>query len=55
MPAKTGKLIATDEEKAEVLRNFFASVLTGSPSARRQDGDWGSDVLLLQKIRCVIT
>ena len=49
--SKTGKLVATDEEKAEVLDNIFASVFNGNLSshASQVDGlqgrDWGSKVL----------
>jgi len=32
--SKTGKLITTDKEKAEVLNNLFSSVLTCSLSSR---------------------
>jgi len=37
---KNGKLISTDEEKAEVLSNFFASIFTGnlSPLPSQVDG-----------------
>jgi len=31
--SKTGKLVSTEEEKAEVLNNFFVSVFTGSLSS----------------------
>jgi len=46
--SKNGKLISTDEEKAEVLNNFFASFFTGnlSPHYSRvnglQDGKQGA-------------
>ncbi|KAK4826878.1 LOW QUALITY PROTEIN: hypothetical protein QYF61_011997 [Mycteria americana] len=46
----TGKLVTTDEEKAEVLNNFFGPVFTGNLSSHtsRVDGpqgrDWGSKV-----------
>jgi len=31
--SETGKLVVADEEKAEVLNNFFASVFTGKLSS----------------------
>jgi len=48
--SKTGKLVTTDEYKAEVLKNIFASVCTGNLSSHTSqvggppDGDWGSKV-----------
>jgi len=42
---ENGDLVLTDKEKAELLRNFFASVFTGSYSTHPspvdglQDGD----------------
>ena len=50
MMSKTGKLVTTDEEKAEVLGNFFASVFAGNLSSRPLkwmgplDRDWESKV-----------
>jgi len=43
--SKTGKLVATDEEKAEVLNNIFASVFNGNLSshASQVDGLQGRD------------
>jgi len=44
----TGKLVTTDEEKVEVLKNFFASVFTANLSSHTsqvdepQDREWGS-------------
>ena len=46
----TGKVVTTDEEKAKVLNNIFASVLTGNVSSYtsqvdgQQGKDWGSKV-----------
>ncbi|PKU36836.1 rna-directed dna polymerase from mobile element jockey- hypothetical protein [Limosa lapponica baueri] len=48
--SKTGKLVTTDEEKADVLNNYFASVFTGNLSLHTsqvdgpQDRDRGSKV-----------
>ena len=51
MIRKTGKLVTTDEEKAEVLDNFFASLFTDSifSHTSQVDGlsgrDWGNKAL----------
>ncbi|KAK4809956.1 hypothetical protein QYF61_002913 [Mycteria americana] len=48
----TGKLVTMDEQKAEVLNNFFVSVLSGNLSSHTsqvdgpQDGDWKNKVPL---------
>jgi len=45
---KTGKLVAVDNEKAEILKNIFASVFTGSLSSHTSQAhglpgrDWGA-------------
>ena len=47
---KNSNLVSTDEEKAEVVNNFFALIFTGNLSSHTsrvdgpQGGDWGSKV-----------
>jgi len=42
MTSNNGKLVATDEEKAEVLRKIFVSASTDNLSSQnsRVDGPW---------------
>jgi len=40
---KNGNLVSTEEEKAEVLHNFFASVFTGNLSPLPSSADGPQD------------
>ncbi|KAK4815948.1 hypothetical protein QYF61_010442 [Mycteria americana] len=51
----TGKLVTTDDKKADVVNNFFASVFTGNLSSHTSRGPYKKDIEVVERVQRRVT